>query len=209
MPDLNYTLDNLEARAEAAKLANADYLNRLAEQYKQRAERRQKLGIPVIAFCGHGRSGKDLSAEYLSFLKPQVVYPNSLSRVVLPLIAHMSGDTAEHAWEHRHNVREFWIEACHKIRARDLTLLLRMSLGIGDVVAGIRGLFEIDSVRQQKTADYIVWVRNDRVEKDKTVEYGEEDCDFTILNNGSRMELFARLRKFVSLLQQGYFKGDE
>lgn len=209
MAEPNYSLDDLPTRAAEAKQAFSAYVADLLAKFEQRRERRTKLNLPVLAFCGYGRAGKDLSAEYLSKHVPNIVYPNSLSRIVLPLIAHMARDSQEHAWEHRHSVRDFWIEACHAVRGSDYTLLLRMSLGVGDVVSGIRGLFELDVVKQTQLADALIWVRNDRVEVDKTVEYGENDCDFTLVNNGSRLELFARVRKLVSLLQKGYFKGNE
>lgn len=205
----NYTLDGLTERIRAAKDKHADYLALLLNHYEQRSEMRRAKNIGVLAFCGYGRAGKDLSAEYLCRLsKGRLKYPGSLSMIALPIIATAAEDTEDHAWAHRHNVRDFWIEACHALRGDDYSLLLRLSLGRGDVVAGVRGLFKIDDISRRNVVAGTIWVRNNRVEKDKTVEYDEEDCNCTIVNNGSRLELFARLRKFVGLLQAGYSFGE-
>lgn len=205
----NYSLDGLTQRVLAAKEQHADYLAALLKAYEERSAMRREKQIGVLAFCGYGRAGKDLSAEYLCRLsKGHLTYPGSLSQIALPILATAAGDTEEHAWIHRHEVREFWIEACHALRGDDYSLLLRLSLGRGDVVAGVRGLFELDDIRRREIVAGTVWVRNNRVEKDKTVEYDEEDCNCTIVNHGSRLELFARLRNFVGMLQAGYSFGE-
>ena len=128
----NYSLDNLEERANAAKQALNDRLVELEGAYHERCILRAASGIIPIGFCGMGRAGKDTAAEYIC-KQSGAVYPNSASWLVLPFIAHMIGISTERAWQERHQRRAFWIAACHAFRGKDYTLLIRMCLGAGDV----------------------------------------------------------------------------
>lgn len=194
----NYSFDDLAERALAAKVAKATYLARLEEEYVRRCENRKQRGIPAVAFCGHGRAGKDTSAEYVC-KRLGLVYPKSASWQALPLVAHMAGVPAERAWDERHENRVFWIHACNALRVGDMTLLGRLCLGAGDVLAGPRGLPEFREYRRVGTIDWAVWVDRD-VPVDPTMEFIAQDCDFVVPNHGTLDELYAKWDRLLPLL---------
>ena len=200
----DYSLHNVRERAEEAKLKHQDYIAGLMQKYAERTLWRKSKNVPVIGFCGHGRAGKDTAAEFLCG-HTLAVYPGSASSMVLPVVATALGVSPEQAWNERHQHRQFWIEFCHAFRGRDYSLLIRMCLGAGDVAVGVRGRLELEHAVAEGVLGTTLWIDNNRVQPDPTVEYGPEDCDFVVPNHGSRMELYARMRKFIKILQAGGF----
>jgi hypothetical protein len=196
----NYSLDGLEERADRARQAHAGYVEGLMLAYKERRVWREARGLPAIGVCGHGRAGKDTSAEYIC-ARLGAKYPNSASWQMLPMVAHMVGIDRQAAWDTRHQHREFWINACHALRSYDYSMLVRMCLGAGDIAVGIRGRLELEACLREGVLDFALWVDNPRVQPDVTVEYGMADCDFTIVNSGSLMSLYGRLDKMLHLLK--------
>lgn len=204
----NYSLDYLPSRAAASRTRLQDDFTSALDAYHARKAKRKANNTPVIAFLGHGRAGKDTAAEYFC-ATADLWYAGSSSRVVLPYIADSIGLDEERAWTERHQNRMFWLNWCHAFRGLDYSLLVRMALGIGDVAVGIRGVLELDAVVNNKIVDLTVWVENDRVPVDPTVEYSKDDCDVVLCNNGSRLEFYAKLRKFYATLSTRWFvKGD-
>lgn len=203
----NYSTTNLHERVAEALKHHAAYLDSTLTRFDAQKARRAARGIPVLAFCGMGRAGKDTAAEYFCSYN-ELVYAGSASNMVLPLIAHVIGLPEETVWLERHSHRQFWIEACHAIRGRDLTLLTRMALSKSDVVVGLRGRLEFDANVRSGLLDATVWI-DSGVPDDPTVEYGASDCDVMIPNRGSRTELYAKLRKFTALLKQRFFTEGE
>lgn len=201
----NYSLDGLSERAAAARREHADSIRAGLDAYADRARYRARAGVPVLAFCGRGRAGKDTGAEFVSELIGSP-YAGSNSAIVLPLIATMVGISPERAWEERHEHRAFWIPACHAIREGDPTLLVRLSLGKNDMVAGIRGDLELREARVRAIVDCALWIDNPRVAADPTVEYGPADCDLTVCNHGTLLDYYTRLRRLVALIQRGGFR---
>jgi hypothetical protein len=202
--EANYSLDDLEGRAAAARAAHRDYLEGLAARYVERCRWRQERRIIPLGICGMGRAGKDTAAEFLCG-HTEMVYPRSASWMALPLVAHMAGVAVERAWAERHQHRSFWINACHAIRGKEYDLLVRMCLGAGDIAVGIRGRLELDEAVRSGVVGLTLWIDNPRVPVDHTVEYGPEDCDLVVPNHGSRLELYARLHKLLRLLHGGAF----
>lgn len=200
----DYSLHRVRERAAEAREYHKSYIADLMGKYEERCSWRAKMNIPVIGFCGHGRAGKDTAAEFLCGHTP-AVYPGSASSMVLPVVATALGISPEQAWAERHQNRQFWIEFCHAFRDRDYSLLVRMCLGAGDVAVGIRGRLELEHAVAEGVLGMTLWIDNNRVQPDPTVEYGPEDCDFVIPNHGSRMELYARMRKFIKILRVGGF----
>lgn len=201
---VDYSHDNLLERAAAAKLRHHDYLQAKLQAYDTRCENRKSKRIPVVSFSGPGRAGKDTAAEFFCHYVG-ITYPGSVSKIVLPFIAAMTGDTEQNAWTTRHERRLFWIEACNSLRFDDYTLLLRMTLGAGDVAVGCRGRLEFYHAVRDRIFDTTVWVDNPRVSADPTIEYGPSDCDFMIPNYGSYVELYARIERIVSLMRVQLF----
>jgi hypothetical protein len=192
-------------------------VEKVASDYAKRVRYRDEAVIPPLGICGHGRAGKDTAAEYLA-ATTAVVYPGSASQLVLPFIAHMIRDGRElsevdkvaheqQVFAERHQHRDFWIHACHAVRGEDYGFLVRMVLSKGDVVTGIRGRLELQKVLENNVIAAAVWIDNPRVPSDHTVEYTASDCDLTIVNDGSYVSFYAKLRKLTELLQFGMIQS--
>lgn len=196
----DYSLNNLLARARSSRERFADYVQAKLSLFEIGQAARAARRVPVVAFLGMGRAGKDTAAEYFC-LVTGLTYAGSSSSMVLPIIADSIGIPPEQAWEERHQNRKFWIEWCHAFRHDDPALLVKMCLGAGDVVVGVRGKIELHTVQQARLIDYSVWVDNPRVPVDPTVEFGVADCDFSIPNHGGVTDLYRRIDVLVRLLQ--------
>lgn len=198
MPD--YSLDNLPERAAVAREALADYVADLDGKYLAARRSRKARGFREIAFCGMGRAGKDTAAEYLC-KKLHLVYPQSASYLILPLVANMANEPdLQKAFAERHNYRVFWIQACHAIRGNDYPLLMRMCLGAGDVAVGTRGAQELRTCIDTGVIELALWIDNPRVGVDPTVEYRREDCHLVVVNDGTLDEFYAKLDRVIPQL---------
>jgi hypothetical protein len=195
----NYALDRLADRAREARQAHADYVKVQLDAYESRRAWRREHSVPAIGWCGHGRAGKDTAGEYVC-ARANTVYPGSCSRLVLPLLAHMIGVPEDQAWRERHDHRDFWIDACHAVRADDYAFLVKLCLGAGDTAVGIRGRLELEAVTRGGIVDLTVWVDNPRVLTDWTVEYGAGDCDLIIANHGTLLEFYRKLDRLLGVL---------
>lgn len=200
----NYSFDNLLDRARASREKFKTYVQSKLDAYSRRQADRAKRRAPVVAWLGMGRAGKDTSAEYFC-LKTGLTYAGSSSSMVLPIIADSIGIPPERAWQERHQNRQFWIEWCHAFRHDDPAMLVKMCLGTGDAVVGVRGKIELHTVQQQKLIDYTVWVDNPRVEIDPTVEFSVDDCDFSIPNREGVTQLYRRIDVLVRMLGTPHF----
>jgi hypothetical protein len=187
-----------------AKATCREYLTTKEDAYRQREKWRTQHGVPVIALCGHGRAGKDLSAKYLAH-RTIMEYGGSTSSAVAPLIAAALDRPLDEVFAERHAHRMFWFEFCNELRASDPTLLARMNLSEGDMVVGLRSELEIHAVMRERVAHYSVWIANPRVPVDPTVEYGPEDCDFSVVNGGARLQLFSRWDTLLGLMTRPHF----
>ncbi len=196
----NYSPDGLLDRARLSRERHADYVRTLIDKFADRAAARAARAAPVVAFLGMGRAGKDTAAEYFC-VKTGLHYAGSSSSMVLPIIADSIGIPPEQAWAERHQHRQFWIDWCHAFRHDDPALLVRMALGAGDVVVGVRGRIELHTVQQERLIDYSVWVDNPDVPVDPTVEFVEADCDFSIPNHGAYTDLYRRIDVLVRMLR--------
>lgn len=197
----NYTLEDLVDRADDALKANDAYVQDRLAKFKERSNWRAQHKVPVVAFCGWGRAGKDLAAEWWCKVTG-FRYHGSASSTVLPILATMIGEKPEVVWEERHKPehREFWIKACHAVRAKDLTIIARMTLGIGDVWVGPRCGKELVEAGNTDLFNYSLWIQRDTVPKDPTVEFEAKDCDSVLLNDASKSGLLRRVERFHRLV---------
>ena len=194
-------LDLKEIREKVAKIKaeKSELLEDMISSYKVEAYRRERERIPVIAFCGPGRSGKDLACKWLSEACG-TLYTGSISYAVSPLIAESLGVSREEAFADRHSDRLYWFEWCNALRSEDPTLLVKLTLIENDVVSGIRGDVELHACKEAGVIDLAVWVDNPRVDHDPTLEYSADDCDLVIRNAGGKLEYFNRLKKLSNYL---------
>lgn len=197
-----YSTQKLDERAAFALQANKDYIDRIQDAARARNHQRKKLGIPAVAFCGHGRAGKDTAAEFLC-KRHKLVYPGSASWMILPVIAHMTGGEPSRVWEERHQNRPFWIAANHAIRRHNIVLLVQLCLGAGDVVPGPRCKRELEAAIRTEWIDLAVWVESSRVPPDVTVEFTKDDCHVIVENHGTIEEFHTRLARLGSAIYRG------
>ena len=202
----NYLRENLLDRARASREKFRDYIDEKLDGFFRRQTERAARGVPVVAFLGMGRAGKDTAAEYFCH-RTGLTYAGSASSMVLPIIADSIGIDPETAWNERHSYRQFWIEWCHAFRHDDPAMLVKMCLGSGDVVVGVRGKLELFCVQKQNLIDYSLWVDNPRVPVDPTVEFAVADCDFSIPNYGGVTDLYRRIDVLVKALSARHFSG--
>lgn len=188
------TVDVAKAVRQSAK-----YLADINDQYDVRHKARKRAGMPILAFLGYGRCGKDLGAEWLG-TNYQVNYAGSTSNVVNPLIAAALDMSEADSFQTRHDNRVYWYNFCNELRRNDPTLLVRMLLAKGDVVVGIRGGLELDSALNAGLIDLSLWVDRPDIAVDVTVDFDKTDCDVVILNDGTKASYFAKLRRLISTL---------
>lgn len=188
---------NVQADVAKALKQKQSYIGDLTEKYAARKKERQ---VPVIAFCGMGRAGKDLGAEWLG-TNYCVQYGGSLSQIVCPLVAVSLDLSEEECFAQRHQDRDYWYRWCNHLRAQDPTLLARMLLAQADIVVGIRAAIELEACVAEGVIDLSLWVDNPRVDPDPTVEYGPADCQLTVVNAGTKVLYFDKLRALAETIR--------
>lgn len=209
----DYDPTTLAARARASREAMKPYVDAMLREHARRAAVRARFGVPVLAFLGYGRAGKDESAKmFAAHVRRQLSlrgraegeipfsYGGSCSSVVAPVLAHSVGLTPDEAYAERHRHRQFWLDWCHAFRDPDLTLIVRMLLGEGDVVVGLRGEGEFAACVRDRVFDLSVWVERPGVERDFTVEFRREDCDIVLSNDGSLSDLDRKVGRLAAVL---------
>lgn len=180
-----------------ARRAHAEHIELQLLKFERRRSRR--LDLPTIAFLGYGRAGKDEAAAYLAQQR-QYTYAGSTSEAATPLVAQALGCPPDVAYRDRHQQRMFWKAFCEELRKPDPTILVRMSLANGDVLAGLRGYSELKTCLDCSVINIAVWVDRPDVPPDPTVDFTEDDCHLTVRNAGSLAEYHARLDKLFDIM---------
>jgi hypothetical protein len=150
-----------------------------------------------ILFVGFGRSGKDEAGMFLAE-HCGLRYGGSTSWAALPLMAEFLKVHPMVAWENRHKNRELWKAQCDVFRAEDPCRLIRLALVQGDVITGVRGLPEIQAARRANLFDHIIWVANPRVPVDPTVDFGLDECNGVVVNEGTLEEYHRKLAQMAA-----------
>ncbi len=157
-----------------------------------------KDGKPVLAFVGHGRSGKDTACELFRD-RFGGRFAGGCSFTVLPHIAADLGKTPEQAFAERHLDRMFWYEWCNRYRAQDPARIIRESLAHSGVICGVRDRLELLTAMDEGLIDLVVWVERD-VPPDPTLKIHLADADIVVRNDASQDVYERRLaRLFTSL----------
>ncbi len=142
--------------------------------YEIRQKQRQLRGTPTVCLLGHGRSGKDEAAAHLG-KHSSLGYIGSVSKIVLPLVAHGQGLSLTDAWDFRHDHRSFWYHFCNGIREEDPTILVKMVLGQADITTGIRAYQELAHCIEEDVITHPIWVNRLDIDPDPTMEYDAGD----------------------------------
>lgn len=198
--------DNLDeiytlARETLTKPTVRSYIAEQERQGLTRAQSRRYNNVPVIAFIGHGRCGKDTAASWLA-ANYQMEYGGSNSKLVAPIIAEAVHKSADVVYATRHDNRDFWFNFCNALREHDPTLLIRLTLGSSDAVAGIRGAAELEAALARNLIDLVVWIEKLNGPCDPTmVELQADAAHIIIENNGSLVQFYQRLRTLADLLR--------
>lgn len=148
--------------------------------------------LPTVMFGGYGRAGKDTAGKFLGRVSP-LRYVGSTSWWAKGIVARELGVCEQEAWDTRHQNRQAWKDILNRHRAGDPTNLIRLSLTHGEIVVGVRELYEITAGREQGLLTHVVWIDNPGVPVDFTTGYGPGDCDLVISNDGTIDEFHGRL----------------
>lgn len=157
------------------------------------AERKSARTVPVVAFCGYGRAGKDEAAIQLASVS-EAVYGSSISRIMLPVMSSLLAKEPAEAWRERHMDRQLWRDAIDEFRCQEgFAAPVKMLLSRSDIVVGIRARPELLACVEDKVVDHLVWVDRPDTEIDPTVEYTREEIvelgGTVIVNDGSKEAL--------------------
>lgn len=186
-------MENLEDRVSAACRDLSQWIDDRLAKYEHAKAARKARGLPVLCLVGHGRSGKDTAAEYLSYVSP-LRYSGSSSNNLCKFVSAVVGVPEAEAFADRHNHREFWLAVGHLVRrSQGLTFFASLMLAEGDMVVGLRCGKEMYACAAAQAFDASLWVDNPRAHVDPTVEFTQDDCDLSVRNAGSKAEFFRRL----------------
>jgi hypothetical protein len=191
-----YVIERMSRRVADATLVLKNFIHERLEEFAER----QKLGLPRLAFLGHGRCGKDLAGKYLA-QKLGWRYGGASSDILKEYVAILVDKPVKDVWAERHQNRPFWIAAGHAIREHDLTLLCRMALSLSDFAIGLRGCQEVHTCIATGVVQLAIWIDNDRVPEDPTVEFSMKDCDITVTNHGSKFDFYRKLDRLSDVLK--------
>ncbi len=190
---------DLPEKVEAARHVFRGYIDDLEANFQTRHSRLRQAGLPIAAWCGYGRAGKDEAGLWLS-RHSDYAYWGSVSMTLLPLVAWAQTMPIPIAWETRHQNRKYWFQFGNLLRKYDVTCIARWSMAHADMAVGIRAKPELLGCLRDGIVTHAVWVDRPGVEVDPTVEYGREDCTHVLTNDGTLAEYHAKLSQFCSNL---------
>lgn len=155
-----------------------------------------------IAICGPGESGKDTAADWLAdntslrFGGSTSAYAALIVAAVLcPLHGYRS---VTECFADRRNHREEWARIIADYNRPDGLTLYREILAETGLLVGVRRADEWAAVRAAGLIDLAVWIERPSAPPDPTCELTEQDCDVTIVNDGTVDDLFAQLRALAA-----------
>jgi hypothetical protein len=155
--------------------------------------------IGSTCFVGRARAGKDTACEFFASITG-LTNAGTVSKYIAPYVAKIDGVPVEDAYARRGEsmeTRSRWRKIGDDLRANDPAFLVREMMKHGEVGGGIRGRAEIQAARKGNLADLFVWVESNRAWADATCEFGPEECDLIIQNNGTIEEFQERLSRLA------------
>lgn len=168
---------------------------------------KKKIGVssmPVLAFCGYGRSGKDTAAEWFRD-HTNLVFMGGCSWTAREYMAKRLGAdegrviTVDEAYARRHEDRMKWYTYMNEYRKDDPARLIQDCLDHSDIVCGVRDRAELLAAKEAGLLDLIIWIDRD-VPVDPTVTYTVDDCDMVIRNFGTLEVYYQRLERLARSL---------
>lgn len=158
-----------------------------------------------LLIVGWGRAGKDECARFMND-HLGLPYGGSTSWAAMPLMAALMKTHPQLAWEHRHENRQFWKDACDRFRENDPLLLIRRALDStphARVITGIRDRVEITAAREAQIFRHIVWVERPGVPPDPTVTFDARDATDFIRNDGDLRRFHRNITRWAVQSQLG------
>jgi len=153
-----------------------------------------------VLFIGHGRHGKDTACSALAAATGWV-NAGTTSLYLANHVAQRALRPAAEVYATRHQNRDLWRRIGDEIRQRDPALLVKEALRVGPITGGCRGLPEVRAVRAESLVDLIVWVdASKRLPPDPTMEFGPEEADIVVQNDGTEAELIRKIQRLGGAL---------
>lgn len=169
----------------------------------------------LILISGPGGSGKSWTANWLSSnTEYNYQHPTSwyaAEKMYWELIMNKLHDypakewcpkwpSALAMWQDRQQHRELWAEWIKQYNyqhAQSIQLYQDAYDADEDILDGIRKIHELEAVCENFRIILKIWIDNDRVPPDPTLEYGPERCDIRVANHGSLEEYADRLTRLT------------
>lgn len=188
---------------DALRDAYEESLDQVAYLRQAIEERKKK-----VIFCGRARAGKDTACELWSIVTG-CRNAGTVSKYIAPHAAARLGLPVEEAYAKRGEsmeTRRFWRKVGDELMATDPALLSREMMQHGEVGGGLRRIVEIRAARAEGVADLFVWVDSVRALADTTCEFGPEECDITIRNDGTLEEFGKKIKCLARFANMGASK---
>jgi hypothetical protein len=148
-----------------------------------------KLGI-----YGPGRAGKDEVAHHLVDAHGFRYY-GPTSFVIASELARRTGRPFDELYGSRHADRETWATVGDELRRDDPAFLARKVLERGDLVVGVRRRIEARAIRG--LLDAVWWIERPGIPDDPTLDFGPEECDLVLRNDGALGDLHTRIDSLI------------
>ena len=164
-----------------------------------------------LLIIGMARWGKDSLAAIITEMEGLEAYSSSMLAVELFLfnkLAHKYDykDYSE-CFADRVNHRAEWHDLIAEYNADDPSRLAKELLDRADIYVGMRSLRELQSCRDQKLFDSVIWVDASK----RLPHEGEDSCELTLAdadiiidNNGTEEDLRENAKVLISYLKGEY-----
>ena len=155
-----------------------------------------------IGICGPGMAGKDTVATELASILG-LRYFAGTSKWAAQLVFERIGRfyrSVEDCWNDRRNHREEWARIIGEYNSKDPVALYRDCLKDQDFLTGIRWKHEFRACAAEGLVDLWIYVSREGC-KDSTCQVTPQDCDLTIVNDGTLGDLNWKLGTIGSILR--------
>lgn len=176
-----------------------------------------KLPVPTnrtvrkIGIVGHGNHGKDEFANRLahfsglsyhagtSVYAADIVFPQLHAKY--PWARKYVNSVA--CWLDRRNHRDEWAKAIDEYNRNDPAQLYKDCLGFQDILTGLRWRHEFKAVKDAGIVDLWIFVFDPRKPLEPSFQIMPEDCDGTVVNDGTKEQLHTAARLLADEIKSG------